>query len=98
MAGLLFFFIVLPLSIILFLLWSFSQNKYFAQLLIGLWVSIIRLFIISIIAKPFYTKKVLDKEDFYGEYVIDRDYFSGKQADWQYNNFRFEIMDNDSIY
>ncbi|WP_298348343.1 hypothetical protein [uncultured Dokdonia sp.] len=98
MAGLLFFFIVLPLSIILFLLWCFSQKKYFVQLLIGLWVGIIILFIISTIAKPFYTKKVLDKEDFYGEYVIDRNYFSGKQADWQYNNFRFEIKDNDSIY
>ncbi|MEP7265938.1 MAG: hypothetical protein ABI772_15650, partial [Bacteroidota bacterium] len=22
----------------------------------------------------------------------------GKQSDWQYNNYRFEIKDNDSIY
>lgn len=43
-------------------------------------------------------KKVLEKSDFYGEYIIDRDYFSGKQADWQYNNFRLEIKENDSIY
>ena len=40
----------------------------------------------------------MEKSDFYGEYIIDRDYFSGKQADWQYNNFRFEIKENDSIY
>jgi len=46
----------------------------------------------------FYSKKVLKKSDFYEEYIIDRDYFSGKQSDWQYNNFRFEIKGNDSIY
>lgn len=50
--------------------------------------------IISILSK----KKVLNKSDFYGEYTIDRNYFSGKQADWQYSNFRFEIKENDSIY
>jgi len=43
-------------------------------------------------------KKILYKSDFYGEYTIDRNYFSGKQADWQYNSFRFEIKKNDSIY
>ena len=43
-------------------------------------------------------KKILEKSDYYGEYTIDRNYFSGEQADWQYNNFRFEIKENDSIY
>jgi len=40
----------------------------------------------------------LEKDDYYGTYVIDRAYFSGKQADWQYNHYRFEIKENDSIY
>jgi hypothetical protein len=35
--------------------------------------------------------KLLFKEDFYGQYVIDRNYFKGIQANWQYNNFKFEI-------
>ena len=39
-------------------------------------------------------KKVLERSDFYEEYTIDRNFFSGKQADWQYNNFRFEIVDH----
>lgn len=43
-------------------------------------------------------KKILDRSDYYGEYVIDRNYFYGKQADWQYSNFRFEIKENDSLY
>ena len=50
--------------------------------------------IVGILSK----KKVLDKSDCYGKYTIDRNYFAGKQADWQYNNFRFEIKKNDSIY
>jgi hypothetical protein len=43
-------------------------------------------------------KPNLEKDDYYGQYIVDRTYFSGKQADWQYNHFRFEIKDNDSIY
>jgi hypothetical protein len=43
-------------------------------------------------------KKVLEKEDYFGEYTIDRDYFTGKQTDWQYNHYRFKIKENDSIY
>lgn len=43
-------------------------------------------------------KKELDKKDYYGQYIVNRNYFPGKQSDWQYNNFRFEIKRNDSIY
>ncbi len=98
MAGLGFIFIVLPISVILFLLGVFTQKKFFGIALIGMWCGIILIWILSVIIQPFYTKKVLDKSDFYGEYIVDRNYFSGKQADWQYNNFRFEIKENDSIY
>ena len=98
MAGLGFIFIVLPTSIILLLLWVFTKKKFFGIALIAMWFGMICLWILSAILQPFYTKKVLEKSDFYGEYVIDREYFSGKQSDWQYNNFRFEIKKNDSIY
>lgn len=43
-------------------------------------------------------KTILDKNDYYGDYIIDRDYFSGEQADWQYNHFRFKITEDDSIF
>jgi len=40
----------------------------------------------------FFTKKgIVKKEDIYGKYVIDRTKYSGKQSDWQYNHFQFEI-------
>ena len=43
-------------------------------------------------------KKILKKEDYYREYIINRDYFPGKQANWQYDHYRFEIKENDSIF
>ncbi|PHQ28897.1 MAG: hypothetical protein COA80_04855 [Leeuwenhoekiella sp.] len=98
MAGLGFIFIVLPLSVLLFVLLIYSKKKSFGILFLGFWGGIIGIWILSAILKPFYTKKILDKSDFYGEYIIDRNYFPGKQADWQYNHFRFEIKKNDSIY
>ena len=48
--------------------------------------------------KKIKAKTVLDKEDYYGQYIIDRNYFKWKQANWQYDNFRFEIKENDSLY
>ncbi len=48
--------------------------------------------------RSLFHKKNLNKNDYHGTYIINRSYFAGKQADWQYNHFRFEIKDNDSIY
>lgn len=39
----------------------------------------------------------MSKEDYYGEYIIDRSYFPGHQADWQYNHYRFTISKEDEI-
>ena len=66
MAGLGFIFIVLPISVILFLLWIFTKKKFFGIALIGMWGGMILLLILSAILQPFYTKKVLEKSDFYG--------------------------------
>jgi len=68
------------------------------DLLKGFWALLLFLTILSSLIRPFREKKILDKEDYYGEYIIDRNFFSGKQADWQYNHFRFKITPTDSIY
>jgi hypothetical protein len=44
------------------------------------------------------SKKEIERSDIYGDYVIDRNKFSGFQADWQYEHFRYTILPNDSIY
>lgn len=91
-------FVMVPLSVILLLISGMTEKKFFAQIAGFIWVTIISVSILSEIVGTIFSKKVLEKSDYYGEYIIDRDHFSGKQADWQYNNFRFEIKRNDSIY
>lgn len=63
-----------------------------------IWLGILGLILLSGIVQWLTSKTELDKDDYYGEYVINRNYFKGEQTDWQYNHFRFEITDNDSIF
>ena len=73
------------------------KKTIFWKILSGIWGLIILLVIVASITRPIFEKKKLKKSDYYEEYTIDRNYFKGKQADWQYNHFRFEIKPNDSI-
>lgn len=95
MGGFLFIIFIFPLTIILAIIWLLTKHKFFGYLIGILWTGIFGLYSFS----AFWTKKELEKDDIYGEYVIDRTKFSGKQADWQYEHFRFEITkDNDFIF
>ena len=91
-------FILLPLITVLLVVWIVSKRKIFGQAIAVIIVGITGLIIIFSILQSLTSKKVLDKDDYYGSYVIDKRYFPGKQANWQYDTFRFEIKDNDSIY
>lgn len=96
--NLLFTFLLVPLTIILLMAWLLTKKNGYGKVAGAIWLGIGALVIISITISATMTKKVLKKEDFYGQYIVDRNYFPGKQADWQYDNFRFEIKENDSIY
>lgn len=91
-------FIVLPVTVILVLLLIFTRSKIIGILLGFLWAGIFGLVILSSISQSIFSKKVLDKDDFYGDYVVDRSFFEGPEADWQYNHFRFTITEDDSIF
>ena len=97
MAFFLFLFILL-ISLML-LLYSFKTENYGFRKFIGNAIlCLIAFVVLGNVFRIILSKKVLDKDDYYGEYIVNRNYFAGKQADWQYNNFRFEIKENDSIY
>jgi len=96
--NLFFALILMPLTVILLITWLFSHKMIFGKILGFIWLGIVLLAILSQIAQKLNAKIELKKEDFYGKYIIDRTFFPGKQSDWQYNNFRFEIKDNDKIY
>src|SRR6478736_5691040 len=97
-ANLFVIFVLLPLTAILLLLWIKSGKKSFRIILAVIWLGAVLLATLGIIAERRRAKIVLEKKNYYGQYVIDRNLFPGKQADWQYDSFRFIIKPNDSIY
>ncbi|GGF21443.1 hypothetical protein GCM10011383_36370 [Hymenobacter cavernae] len=50
------------------------------------------------ITKVLFGNRNIERDDLYGEYIIDRSKFPGRQADWQYNHFRFQITRDDKFY
>ena len=96
--NLFFVFILVPLTCILLLVWLLTRKKIAKEALKIIWIVVIGLIILASIIQMLIAKKNLTKKDYHGQYIVNRDYFPGRQADWQYNNFRFEIKDNDSIY
>jgi hypothetical protein len=89
---------IFPLTIVLLLIWAITRKRIFGKILGYFWLSLLGLFCLGTIVRLMTDKMELEKSDYYGQYIVNRDYFPGKQADWQYNSFRFEIKENDSIY
>ncbi|MES2863136.1 MAG: hypothetical protein V4666_03380 [Bacteroidota bacterium] len=86
------------ISIILYILGLIFKKKIFGKLIVGLWITLIILPFLMMFLSIFTSKKNVEKEDIYGDYIIDRTKFSGKQADWQYNHYRFKITEENKIF
>jgi hypothetical protein len=98
-----FFTILIPallslLTLVFLIAWLWTKDFIYGKIIGYLWLGLFGLFFLGRIISFLTDKKELDKSDYYGEYIVNREYFKGRQADWQYDNFRFEIKDNDSIY
>jgi len=96
--NLFFVFILVPSIGILSLTWLITRKKIFGKILGLIGIGVFGLALLSGTVWWLTAKKELKKKDYYGEYIVNRNYFSGRQSDWQYNHFRFEIKNNDSIY
>lgn len=95
--GLFFVFGIVPLSGIILIFWLISGDNAYGKMLQFAWSGLFGLMLLSSIIRFFSTKKEVRRSDIYGEYVIDRSKFPGKQANWQYANFRFKITKNDEL-
>ncbi len=96
--NLFFVYILVPLTGILLVNWLFTRKKIFRKITALIYLGIVGFGILSGITQWLFSKTLLEKKDYYGEYIVNRNFFPGEQANWQYNNFRFEIKDNDSIF
>lgn len=81
-----------------FLLRKHTIGKIILSIATVVCYSVIGLILCAIFMNWFFSKTELDKEDYYGEYVVKRGFFKGEQTDWQYNHYRFEITEKDSIF
>jgi hypothetical protein len=88
---------VVPLSAILLITWFITRKHHWGKIIGFLWLGLLAMVMLISGLNWILGKPNLEKDDYYGQYIVDP-IFPGKQADWQYNHFRFEIKDNDSIY
>ncbi|WP_295771781.1 hypothetical protein [uncultured Mucilaginibacter sp.] len=93
-----FVFLVIPSTIILLIIAFIGKSKFYLKAVGVMWAVLLSIMVLASVIKWMTSIKQLDKSDYFGSYIVDRSYFAGKQADWQYDHFRFEIKNNDSIY
>lgn len=96
--NLFFIFILVPLTGILLIVGLLTKKRLIGKMLGFICLGIFGLVFLSGIIQWLNSKTELEKEDYHGEYIINRDYFEGEQTDWQYEHFRFEITEEDSLF
>jgi hypothetical protein len=85
----------LPLTLVFIVSWVRSEQKLYGYLLLGLWAIP---FLLWGVARLLYPPKMnVKRADIFGTYVIDRSHYAVKQADWQYDHFKFKISEPDKF-
>jgi hypothetical protein len=85
----------MPLTIVFIVAFFNRGNKTYLYLLLILWAIP---FILWAIVRIMYPPKMnVTRSNIYGTYVIDRSRYAGKQADWQYDHFKFKIEQPDKF-
>ncbi len=92
-------FPLLLLATVALLIFYFKTKNKTALKIVGtLWCFATLTVIIATITTNFDKPIRLTKEDIVGDYRIDKNFYPGKNADWQYDHYRFTITPTDSIY
>ena len=91
--------IVVPINVVFVIIGLISKKPIFHK--IGCGISILPFLLLLLLyfyRFCFHEKMTVDEDDIYGTYVINTKKCPGKQADWQYKHFRFEIKKDDCLY
>jgi hypothetical protein len=87
--------VLISIGLLIYLL--ISKNKIALIILASLWGLLFLFFELGAIAR-YYRKPIsLTRNDIVGEYRIDTTFYSGKNATWQYNHYKFFITKKHSI-
>lgn len=90
--------LLLLATVLLLIYFKVTKSKTVLKILGGLWILIILSVILITIKIEFDRPLHLTKEQIAGNYRIDKSFYPGKNADWQYEHYKFTITPNDSIY
>ena len=91
-------FVLLPIGLIVLLYSAISGKTGCLKLLLIAGGAGAFLLLLMILIYPSWQQIELEPEDYLGSYIIDRYYFRGPQADWQYNHFRFKIRKPNKVF
>ena len=91
-------FVIMPLTTNLTITWIITRKAVFGKMLGLMWAGIFVLIALIALLQIFTTKMQVTKPQIYGKYIIDRSKFPGKQADWQYDNFKLEITKDNILH
>lgn len=89
---------LIVISIGLLIYFFVTKSKGAIKIFCGLWAVVILLFIVATITAKFNQPIRLTREQIIGNYRIDKKFYPGKNADWQYEHYRFSITPTDSLY
>jgi hypothetical protein len=76
--NLFFVFILVPLTGILLVIWLITRRKIFGKTVGLIWLGIFGLALLSGTVQWLKAKTELKKKDYYGHYIVNRDYFPGR--------------------
>ncbi|KFC19732.1 hypothetical protein IO90_10775 [Chryseobacterium sp. FH1] len=85
------------ITLMLLLINHLTKKKIFIKLSFGIWILVVILSLMIILSNFLNSKTNVEKNDYYGTYIIDNNKFKGENADWQYNHYRFEITKDDEL-
>ncbi len=92
-------FPILILTTIGLLIYFFASKKKIALKILGAIWGLIILVFISVVISDYYRAPIkLTKSEIIGDYHIDTNFFTGTNAKWQYEHYKFTITPTDSIY
>lgn len=94
-------FIVLPIilvSIALLVAFAFTRKRKYLAAVGAIWFFAIGGYSVLVLIARFNKPIQLKREDTYGIYRIDTNFYPGTNARWQYNRYRIEITPTDSIH
>ena len=88
---------LIPMTIIFIIIWAIFRKKIIIKSIGVIWGIFTILILLAFVVEKKMQPIVISNSDICGEYIIDRTKFEGKQAEWQYENFRYKITESEEL-